>query len=225
MLRLAALVLLVLATSVAPATADDSRAIMVGGEGTVRAVPDMAELIAGVQTRAPAARTALDRNNAEMEKVMAALRQAGVAAADLQTSQFSVSPTYERSDRGMRRMTGYQAVNRVTVKVRDIATVGTLLDAAVSAGANDVQGVRFTIAEPGKLMDEARRRAVADAMRRARLLAAAAGVKLGAVRSIDERGIQAPRPLMMAADAARAAPVAPGEQEIRARLTVRFAVE
>ena len=114
------------------------------------------------------------------------------------------------------------------VRVRDLPKVGTLLDTLVSAGANDLGGVRFLIAEPQPLMDEARRRAVADATRRAKLLADAAGIHLGKVERIDESGIQVPRPMMAAADFAMrssAVPVAAGEQEIRVTLSVRFGIQ
>jgi uncharacterized protein YggE len=222
---------LVLAVTAAPVRADEvqGRAIVVAGEGMVSAAPDMAEVSAGVQTRAATARAALDQNNTAMAKVLDALKKAGIADKDVQTSRLNLSPAYDRNPgNGERRPNGYLVSNSVIVRVRDLPKVGTLLDTLVSAGANDLGGVRFLIAEPQPLMDEARRRAVADATRRAKLLADAAGIHLGKVERIDESGIQVPRPMMAAADFAMrssAVPVAAGEQEIRVTLSVRFGIQ
>jgi len=230
MLRTILCALLLVAT-VAPVRADEvqGRAIAVAGEGMVSAVPDMAEVSAGVQSRATTARAALDQNNAAMAKVIDALKKAGIADKDVQTSRLNLSPVYDRNvNSGERRPNGYQASNSVTLRVRDLTKIGTLLDTLVSAGANDVGGVRFLIAEPQPLMDEARRRAVADATRRAKMLADAAGVHLGKVERIDETGAQLPRPMFAAADIAMrstAVPVAAGEQEIRVTLSVRFGIQ
>lgn len=220
---------LLLAVAVPAKAADhQNSAIVVTGEGTVSAVPDMAEITAGVQTRAATAREALDQNNAAMTKVIDALKKAGIADKDVQTTQLSVSPVYQRnSSAGARRPDSYQVSNSVLVRVRALSKIGTLLDALVGAGANNLGSVRFLIARPQPLMDEARRRAVADAERRAKQLADAAGVHLGRVEQIDESGIQVPRPLMAAADfalRASAVPVATGEQQIRVTLRVRFGI-
>jgi uncharacterized protein YggE len=222
---------LLLAAVVVPGRADEllGRAIVVTGEGTVSAAPDMAEVSAGVQTRAATAREALDQNNAAMAKVIDALKQAGIADKDVQTAQLNVSPVYQRnSNTGERHPDGYQVSNSVLVRLRALPKIGGLLDALVSAGANNLGSIRFLVARPQPLMDEARRHAVEDAQRRAKLLADAAGVHLGKVERIDETGIQVPRPLMAAADFAMrssAVPVATGEQEIRVTLTVRFAIQ
>lgn len=230
MLRLTLCALLLVA-AVAPVRADDmqGRAIVVTGEGTVSAAPDMAEIAAGVQTRAATARAALDQNNSAMTKVLDALKGAGVADKDMQTTRVNLAPAYESNpNTGARRPNGYQVTNSVTVRVRDLSKLGTLLDTLVSAGANNLGGVRFLIAEPQPLMDEARRKAVADATRRAKLLADAAGIHVGKVDRIDETGIQMPRPMFAAADIAMrssAVPVASGEQEIHITLNVRFAIQ
>ena len=204
------------------------RAITVNGEGMVSATPDTAEVIAGVQTRESTARAALTRNSAAMTKVVDAIRKAGIADKDIQTARISLSPLFQQNDRGAERLpAGYLAANRVVVRMRDLARVGALLDAVVAAGANDLGGVRFLIAEPQPLMDRARRAAVEDATRRAKLLADAAGVRVGKVLRIDETGIRAPRPMMYQAEVAArasAAPISVGEQEIRATVSMRFEV-
>jgi uncharacterized protein YggE len=222
---------LLLVAAAAPVRAEEmqGRAIVVTGEGTVSAAPDMAEISAGVQTRAATARAALDQNNSAMAKVLEALKGAGIADKDVQTSRVNLAPAYESNpNTGARRPNGYVVSNNVTVRVRDLSKLGTMLDTLVSAGANNLGGVRFLIAEPQPLMDEARRKAVADATRRARLLADAAGVHVGKVERIDEAGIQVPRPMFAAADIAMrssAVPVASGEQEIHVTLSVRFAIQ
>lgn len=226
-LFLCAALVLTAATAVANA-ADAPRYVSVQGEGTVETVPDMAEIATGVTARAETARQALDTSSAAMRRLMAALRKAGVAEADIRTSQFNVSPWYEPPAAGrQRRIAGYQATNQVTARIRDLARLGTILDAVVTAGANRVNNVRFGVAEPRNLMDEARRKAVVDARRRAALYAESAGVKLGAVLSIEEQAVHVPRPRAMALEAVRAAsvPVSPGTEEVTATVSVRFALE
>lgn len=224
-----ALVIAVAGSAVAPLRADEIqiRAVTVSGEGSVNAPPDMAELVAGVQTREATARGAMERNNAAMSKVVEAIRRAGIADKDIETLRVSLSPVFDNAG-GQRRQAGYLAANRVMVRLRDLTKVASMLDAVVTAGANDVGGVRFLIADPKPLMDKARREAIADAQRRAKLLADAAGVKLGKVLRIDEAGIRTPQPVFLRAEMAMRsadAPIAPGEQEIQASVTVRFGLE
>jgi uncharacterized protein YggE len=210
-----------------PARAGESRYIEVNGEGRVVLVPDLAEVIAGVTSRAPSAAEALGVNNALMEKILAALKNAGINDRDVSTSRFSVNPYFApRNTNGPRKQEGYQVANQVKVRVRNLAGLGKLLDTIANSGANNVQGIRFSVDDPAASLDEARRRAVADAKRRAALLAEAAGTKLGAVIHIIERHAQAPRPRMMASAAiSRSVPVAPGEQVVTAGVGIRFALE
>lgn len=216
------------AAAPAAKAADAPRYVAVQGKGTVETVPDMAEIGTGVTARADTARHALDTSNSAMRRLMAALRKAGVAKSDIRTSHFNISPWYEPRTAGQpRRIAGYQATNQVTARIRDLPRLGAILDTVVTAGANRVNNIRFRVAEPGKLMDEARRKAVADAHRRAALYAESAGVKLGAVLSIEEQGTRLPRPQVMALESVRAAsvPVSPGTQEVTATVAVRFALE
>jgi uncharacterized protein len=166
-----------------------------------------------------------------MDAVLQQLRTSGLAAEDVQTSQFSVSPLYERRppEREITeppRIVGYQVSNQVAARVRAIDRLGAVLDALVSAGATNIDGPSFDIADPEQLLGEARDGAVADALARARRYAAAAGVELGEIISIEEAGSFAPpRPMMRAEAMAADVPIAPGQTELSASVTVVFAIE
>lgn len=207
---------------------DQPRYVSVQGEGAVETIPDMAEITSGVTARAATARQALDASSAGMRRLMEALKRDAIADTDIHTSNFNISPWYDRPTPGQpRRIAGYQASNQVTVRIRDISRLGVILDAVVSAGANRVNRVRFGVTDPQPLRDEARRKAVADARRRATLYATSAGAKLGGVIAIEERGARVPRPHLMATGMVRASsvPVAPGTRKITASITVRFEME
>jgi uncharacterized protein YggE len=202
--------------------------VTVSGVGTVTAAPDMAEITSGVVTQAPSAAGALAANSQAMEKVLQSLAALGVAARDIQTTGISVSPQ-RRVVRGEGRppeIVGYEVTNQVRVKVRDLGRLGRVLDEQVAQGANSVYGIRFGLADPAPLLDEARKRAMADARRRAELYAAAAALKIGRVVAVQEAGAAGPRPEMAARlMTAGAVPVAPGEQEIQASVSVTFSLE
>lgn len=197
--------------------------ITVTGTGSVKAAPDRADFTFGVETQGETADAALAANSAAVAKVIAALKGAGVAAADIQTQQVSVSPRYDADGQ---KITGYTAVNSVNATVRDLANAGAVVDAAVKAGANQVYGPTLSISEQSGLYQDALEKALADARQKATTIAAAAGVSLGAVVDIVE-GAQAGPPVPLAAGAAeadQAAPIEPGLQEISASLTVTYAI-
>jgi len=202
--------------------------VTVSGLGTVSAAPDMAEITSGVVTQAPTAAGALAANSQAMEQVLRSLTALGVAARDIQTTNISVSPQ-RRVVRGEGRppeIVGYEVTNQVRVKVRELGQLGRVLDQQVAQGANSVYGIRFGLADPAPMLDEARKRAMSDARRRAELYAAAASLKIGRVVAVQEAGAAAPRSEMGArVMAAGAVPVAPGEQEIQASLSVTFSLE
>jgi uncharacterized protein YggE len=195
--------------------------ITVNGTAAVRAVPDRADFSFGVQSTGRTASAALDANSAEMRKVIAALREAGVAAADIQTQQVDLSPRL--SDNG-ESIFGYIAQNTVTAHLRDLDRAGAVIDAAVAAGANQVYGPSFSRSNEAELYRTALRSSVADARTKAQAIAAAAGVTLGAVVGVTETG-GAPVPIAgKGAPTAEAAPIEPGTQEIQASVTVTFAL-
>jgi uncharacterized protein YggE len=201
--------------------------ITVTGEGTVSAKPDRAHASAGVVSEGKTPREATDANTKAMTAVIAALKEAGLADADIRTSRFSISAIYANHERGgPARITGFRVSNQVTATVRDIGRVGDILDRLVDAGANEISGVEFVVSDAPKRLDEARTAAIADAKRKAELFARAAGAQVGrAVNIAEEEGHTPPRPYMMrmAAPAAGAAvPVQPGEETLRAQVTVSF---
>jgi len=207
------------------------RSITVVGTGEASAKPDMAEIQLGVVTQAATAAEALSANNAAMDRLLKSLAGRGIAEKDVQTTQFSVSPQYYHEPRGQAppKITGYNVTNQVRVKVRQLATLGQVLDQAIGEGANQVHGISFSVAEQDRLLDGARRDAVGDAKRKAELYAQAAGVKVGRVLLIQEQSPRFPQPQMMAmtarAGAGGSVPVAAGEQEFRASVTVTYAID
>jgi uncharacterized protein YggE len=212
----------------APSHAAETRYVTVAGEGSVAAEPDMAEASAGVITRGRTASAALADNEKAAAKVLEALTSGGIEPRDVKTSRVSLHPVFERNQGGAEaRITGYEAVNQVTLRVRDLGKLGALLDALAAAGANRVDQLRFSVSEPHPLMDEARKRAVMDARQRAQIMAEAAGASLGQIVSIEETGQPMPRPMAMPFDqaVAKAVPISPGEQDIRASIMARFALE
>jgi uncharacterized protein YggE len=156
-----------------------------------------------------------------MTLVLAAIKAGGIAERDIQTSRLSLQPQYDPNKGGTARLTGFQATNQVTVRLRDIDNLPAVLDRAISAGANEMSGIEFMVSEQSKLLDQARDDAMADARRKAELYAKAAGAKLGQVVSISEEG-PTPQPRPIQAVRAGAVPVAPGEQTLRAIVSVSY---
>ncbi len=202
-------------------------AVSVTGEATVSVAPDQAQIDGGVTTDARTAREASEANNAAMNKVLQALKGAGIEERDIQTSRLSLQPQYAQNRTGPSPVTGYRASNRVTVRIRDTAKVANVVDVLVGAGANDIGGINFTVSQPSKHLDEAREKAVADARRKAEIYARAAGVTLGEPLSISEE-TGAPGPLFrgkMAAPMAVGAPVAQGEETLSVTVVVSWAIK
>jgi uncharacterized protein YggE len=191
--------------------------ITVSGTGTVQSVPDEAQFSLGVQSTGPTAREALAANSGQMRRVLAALFAAGVAKGDVQTQDVSVSRSYQD--------TGYTADNTVSVTIHDLAQAGSILDAASNAGANDVYGPTLTRSDQAGLQAKALRAAVDNARTKARILAEAAGVRLGGVTAITEGGDE-PMPVYAADLAKRApsAPIEPGKQQTQATVRVTFSI-
>jgi len=206
------------------AFAADSARITVTGEGRVDASPDMATITLGVTSEGTTAAAAMAANSAALAQVLANLKAAGIADRDLQTTGLALNPNWQSDDNGSNpRIVGYVASNMLTVRVRALTGLGAALDAAVKDGANTVDGLSFGLADPEPVLDEARKRAVADATHRALLLTEAAGVSLGAVVAISESGGSfAPAPMFgKSADmTASAVPVASGEVSLWASVTM-----
>jgi uncharacterized protein YggE len=204
--------------------------ITVVGTGTADVVPDAADWSFGVRSEAPTASAALSENASTMKDVIDALQKAGVAKDDIRTDQVSLYP--QMSNDG-RTVTGYSASNTVTATVRDVGNAGRVVDAAVSAGANNVYGPNLRPSNTDGAYREAVGEAFDDARAHAQAIAAKAGVSLGAPVAVVEGGGYVPGPLYydraapMAASAggaAEVAPVEPGKQQVSASLTVTFAI-
>ncbi|HYZ39162.1 MAG TPA: SIMPL domain-containing protein [Stellaceae bacterium] len=168
--------------------ADFPSAISVTGEATVSVPPDLARVDAGVTSEAKTAREASDANNVAMAKVLSALKGAGIAERDYQTSRLSLQPQYAPNRQGPSPVVGYRASNRVSIRVRDVTKIANVIDTLVGAGANEIGGINFMVSQASKLLDDAPTQAVADARRKAEIYAKAAGVTLGAPLSISEGG-------------------------------------
>lgn len=207
----------------------DGTLVSVQANADVTRVPDVATVSAGVVTQAADANAAMRANAAEMDKVMSAIRAAGTAERDIQTSGINLNPQYRYAENQPPVITGYQASNTVSLKVRDIGKLGKVLDALVASGANQVNGPMFEIDEPEAAYDEARRAALAKSQARAKMYADALGLRVRRIVSIDEGGgfrPPVPMPMMAMARAEKGAAydtaVSPGETTLSASLNVVF---
>ncbi len=191
--------------------------ITVSGTASVTTVPDTATISFGVVTQASTASAALSSNSAAAERVIAALKSAGIDAKDLRTEIVSLAPrTSEAGD----QILGYTATNTISAKIRDLGRAGAVIDAAVAAGANTVQGPSLEPGDAQGLYRQALERAVADARAKAQALASAGGLTLGPISSMAEG--QAAIPYASRDAATAAAPIEPGTQDITASVTVVF---
>ena len=205
----------------------DGTLLSVAAQADARRTPDIANVSAGVVTQAADANAAMRENAAQMAKVVAAIRAAGVAERDVQTAGVNLNPQYRYAENQPPVITGYQASNTVNVVVRDIAKLGRILDALVATGANQVNGPTFDIDKKDPVYDEARRAALDKARQRADMYAQALGLRVRRIVSIDETGgmgIPRPVPMMAMAKMERdvATPISPGENVLSVNLDVVF---
>jgi Uncharacterized conserved protein len=204
----------------------DRPALTLAAYGEVKVAPDMATINFGVVTEAPTAQEAMAQNAARMAEVTAALRRAGIEPRLVQTSGLNLSAQYDYVENNPPRLRGYQASNRVTVRVEDLARTGQVVDAVVAAGVNQIDGIGFGLKDPTAAENEARLLAVRSLQQKAALYAQALGVPLGGIRNLTEGGgyaPQPPRPMPMYARAEMAqdasTSVAPGELTVRIDVT------
>ena len=201
-------------------------------EGEVTRTPDIATISAGVVTQAATAGAAMAENAQRMATTVAALRKAGVADRDIQTSAINLNPQYRYGENVPPVITGYQASNQVSVRFRDVKRAGAILDTLVSQGANQISGPNFSVDKPEAALDEARTAAIAKARARAELYAKAAGLSVRRILSISEsgEGAQPPRPMPMMAAMARNKEAADtsieaGEQKLSVSVSVTFELQ
>jgi uncharacterized protein YggE len=226
----------------------NSALLSLTAEGQSRRTPDLALFNAGVVTQGRTAAEALAENSRRMDAVIAALRRAGIAERDIQTSAISLQPRYSDPEREAQlrarqtrepyvppeqpqgpRIIGYEAQNSVQVRVRRLSEMGRIIDTLIEAGANQVNGPSFTMDEPRQALDEARAEAVATARQRAEIYARAAGMRVGRILSISEGGGYYPVQQVFAVGEARAGappppptPIAPGELTLGVSVAVQF---
>jgi uncharacterized protein YggE len=198
--------------------------------GEVTRVPDVAIISAGVVTRSTTATAAIQENADRMERVRAALKRAGIADRDIQTSNISLNPEYRYENNQPPQLVGYTASNQISVRFRDIRNSGKILDTLVGQGANQINGPNLTIDKPEGVLDEARARAAAVGRARAELYARALGMKVVRLLSVSESGgyaVPPPMPVMMEARAMDGAQtkIDPGEQKLQVSLAMTFELQ
>lgn len=197
--------------------------------GEVTRVPDIARINAGVVTQAATATEAIRLNAAQMARVLAALKRAGVAERDVQSSSINLNPEYRYQENQPPLLTGYRASNDVSIRFRDIKETGAILDALVAQGANQINGPMLEIDKPEAALDQARQAALKIARARADLYARSLGMRVTRIASISETGAAPPRPMpMMAARdvaATQEMKVMPGEQSLAVTLSVTFELQ
>src|SRR3954470_24136332 len=202
----------------------------ISATGEVTRVPDIAIISAGVVSRSPTATGALQDAANRMQRVLAALKRAGVADRDVQTSNISLNPEYRYVENQPPQLTGYTASNKLTIRFRDIRNSGKILDALVSQGANQINGPSLTVDKPETALDEARARAVVSGRARAELYARSLGMRIVRVVSVSESGGYAappPMPMYARAEIAQAADtkIVPGEQKLQVTLAMTFELQ
>lgn len=203
--------------------------IAVQGRGVVEKAPDMAVLSLGARFQAFTAREAMSEVNRRTQAAVKIMEKLGVEPRDMQTGSLYLNPVWERGENriDVARIKGYEAGNQLTVRIRDLSILGSALDEMVRDGVNAFNGLNFALQDPTDAMNEARRKAVQDAVAKAQLYAEAAGVELGAIKSINEGGVAVPQPRFMArAEMAMDAgvPIAPGELSTQATVSIVFEI-
>ncbi len=210
------------------ARAEDGAAVFaattldLSADGRAEVAPDLATIQVGVHAEAPTASAALAKQRAEMNTVFATLRAQGLADRDIQTSELSLSPQYVDDAKSPRRLGSYQASNGVTVRLRDIARVGGVVDALVAAGANEIDGIGFGLSDPGAAEDVARRAALKALQAKADLYAAATGYRIRRLVRLSESGGLQPQPMGIMAMRRMATPVAAGALTVQVGVTAEY---
>ena len=202
------------------------RTISVSATGSIAAEPDVAQISAGVVTEADSAKDAIGRNSSAMSKLIDGLKAAGIAAKGVQTRTFGVEPRYTQPKEGRAAtINGYRVHNQVRLTVRDVKRLGEILDQAIALGANQINGISFSVSNMEMLKDEARKQAMENARKRGELYAKAAGGELGPVLRISETIAGLQQPAFDGRMAMRAnVPIEAGTREIEVEVYVMYAL-
>jgi uncharacterized protein YggE len=206
------------------------RTLTVTGSADSILTPDIAYIYVGVHTENADAKTAISTNNSDTQKVINALKAAGVADKDLRTTNFSVYPSQQTGPNGETKGTIYMVDNTVYVTVRDLSKMGDILDAAATAGANSISGIQFDVADKNTALSEARKNAINNARQLAEETAQAAGVNLGPIQSINYSSSSQPIPMFAGKggavmDAAASVPVNPGQLTLSVDVTIVYEIQ
>jgi uncharacterized protein YggE len=204
--------------------------VSVTGEGRISATPDIGLVTLGVRRQAATAAGALQAANRAASEILATIESAGIEPRDVQTVRVGLNPVWQHRQNAQPQVTGYEAINDLAIRVRDLDGMGVLIDDLVRDGANSIQNIAFSIDDPSALQSEARRAAVLDARDKAETMADAAGVELGALEHLSEMGAAVPQPrvtmmergLAMDEAMASAVPMATGEMEIVVRVSAAW---
>lgn len=205
---------------------EPDRTISVSGTGTVTLTPDVADLHVGVVVQRPKVKDAQAAAAAAMQGVVKALRAAGVAERDIQTTTLSLQPVYDYPTKGSPRITGYELRNGVVATVRDLERLAAAVDGSLAGGATTLDGITFRVDDPTGPQGQARTQAMKDAREKADALAAAAGVRIVGVASIAEQASSAPWPVPYAADRAAAleTPILAGTSDVTVTVSVVYLI-
>ena len=200
--------------------------ITLNGKGSVEHAPDIAMITVGVSVDAPTASAAMSQQTTKMNGVFAAVKAAGIADRDMQTSNLSLNPIYDYPPNQQPKMRGYNASNQITIKVRDLNSLGKTLDAVVKGGGNTIHGISFSIDKPESFQNAARVEAIKDAASKAELYAQAVGYRVKRIVTVSEIDYF-PRPVammqrMQVDQAAESTPVAAGEVSLEQQVSVTF---
>lgn len=223
-----------IAQTVPPQFSPKAGTIVISGEGKISAIPDMAYITTGVISIEKNAREALLQNSDAMSQLIIVLQDAGIENKDIQTSNFSISPQYSynnSSNNQPPKIANYRVSNSVTIIVRDLDVLGNIIDQVVSVGANSINSVSFAIDDKTSLLNEARKRAMENAIKKAQLYANAANVELGRIMLISEGGGFMPQPqfgIQMSRELAMdnsPTPMQSGELTFRANVSVQWEIE
>lgn len=219
----------VAAAQTGPFAAITGTRLDISATGEVSRVPDLAQISAGVVTKAVNASDALAQNAARIDRVRAALRRAGIADRDVQTSSVNLNPDYVYADGQPPRLTGYQASNQLSIRFRDIRSSGKIIDALVAEGANQISGPSLSVDKPETALDEARTKALAAGRQRAELYARSLGMRVVRLVAVSEGGASFPGPVvpmaMMRAERAADTTIVPGEQQLSVTLQMSFELQ
>lgn len=208
---------------------DVPRVITMTGQASVGAAPDRVEITLGVTSRAETAKDAMTLNNVNMNNVIKTLKDNGIEEKYILTSNFSIHADYQHFKDGQPpKVRGYNVSNNVQVQVNEVDKLGPLLDAVVTAGSNQVHGIRFYVSKADEIKDQARKMAVETAKRKAALYTEAAGVKLGKVLTISESSYGDGQPVPMARSMVQekaSVPIAGGEQQLNVSVTISWEID